>query len=176
MAHLVEDMQQAAREAVTQMREAALRARSLHARAELMRHMRTTAAKVADRPRDEAVAFVTGEWMNAWQLSPAAYPEVAQEMKAFTAAFCAYAGQPDDAADAQVRAALDALDQALAGKGLDIADQMAWRSECAHGWWEAVRPTPAGLPGRKERPGIPRAAGDQPFWAAGAAGHCGAEF
>ena len=43
-----------------------------------------------------------------------------------------------------------ALDEALAREGTSISEQMAWRSQCAHGWWELVAPTPADLPGRKD--------------------------
>jgi hypothetical protein len=45
MLHIVDEMQEEAAQAIAAMHEAALRARRLHARAELMRHMRTTAAK-----------------------------------------------------------------------------------------------------------------------------------
>ncbi len=44
MTDVVDELLQEADRAVAAMREAAIRARALHARAELMRHMRTTAA------------------------------------------------------------------------------------------------------------------------------------
>ena len=31
----------------------------------------------------------------------------------------------------------------LSAAGTTLADQMAWRSSCAHGWWGDVRPAPA---------------------------------
>lgn len=173
MPHFVEDLQEDARAAIDAMRAAALHARSTHARAELMRHMLSTAEKVKHLHRDEAVSQVVGEWMAAWHLPADAYPELASEMRAFTVAFCAYAENRSDAADADLRAASAALDEALAAAGTSIADQMAWRSECAHGWWELVAPTPADLPGRAERPGVPKPAPGRPFWDAGAAPHCG---
>ena len=72
MAHLVEELQAEAARAIAAMREAALATRTVHARAELMRHMRTTAVKVKghrqliglgrlhhpDRSRDYAVAVL----------------------------------------------------------------------------------------------------------------------
>jgi hypothetical protein len=166
--HFVEDLQGQAARAIEAMREAALAARAVHARAELMRHMRTTAAKMRERPREEAVALVVGEWMKAWGLTPSAYPEVAAEMRAFTEAFCAYADRPDDAADERVRAAAQALEAALAHSGTTLADQMAWRSECAHGWWELVVPTPPDLPRRA----VPSDPSRRPFWTLGCAEHC----
>ena len=166
--HFVEDLQGQAARAIEAMREAALAARAVHARAELMRHMRTTARKVTDRPRGEAVDLVVGEWMTAWALTPAAYPEVAAEMRAFTDAFCAYADRPEDATDARVRAAAQALEAALARSGTSLADQMAWRSECAHGWWELVVPRPPDLPPRP----IPSDPAGRPFWTLGCADHC----
>lgn len=172
MPHFVDDLQEDAHAAIAAMRVAALHARSTHARAELMRHMLTTAEKVRHLPRDEAVTKVTGEWMQAWHLPADAYPELAREMRAFTVAFCAYAETRSDAADADLRKAVAALDAALHAAGTSLADQMAWRSECAHGWWEAVVPTPADLPGRIERPGIPKPVPGRPFWDTGCAPHC----
>jgi len=49
---------------------------------------------------------------------------------------------------------------------------MAWRSECAHGWWDLVEPVPVDLPGRKERPSVPQRAPGTPFWEAGCASFC----
>jgi hypothetical protein len=173
MTHFVEELQEDARAAIAAMRAAALHARATHARAELMRHMLTTAEKVTHLHRDEAVSTVVGEWMAAWHLPADAYPELAAEMRAFTVAFCAYAESRSEAADADLRSAAAALDAALERAGTSIADQMAWRSECAHGWWESVVPTPADLPGRAERPAVPKPMPGRPFWDAGAAPHCG---
>ena len=66
MPHLVEELRAEAEAAIAAMREAALAARHLHARAELMRHMLTTARKVKDRPKADAVETVVREWMDAW--------------------------------------------------------------------------------------------------------------
>ena len=168
----VEDQQATAHAAIVAMREAAIHARALHARAELMRHMLTTARKVIDQPLDAAVDKVTGEWMAAWQLAADGYPEIATEMRAFTLACCSYARVPSEANDAAFRISADKLDAAFAGIGTSLADQMAWRSECAHGWWELVAPTPADLPGRKERAGVPKPKPGEPLWDCGCAPHC----
>jgi hypothetical protein len=172
MRDLIEDMQDEARAAIAAMKEAALAARAAHARAELLRHMRTTARKVAGRDRDEAVAFVVREWMRAWALAPHDAPDLAADMRRFTAAICAHGEGPTEATGQELRSAFAGLEAACERAGVSLADQMAWRSECAHGWWEAVAPVPADLPGRKPRPGVPAAQAGQPFWTAGAAPHC----
>lgn len=172
MPHLVDDLRLEAEAAMARMREAAREARRVHARAELMRHMLTTARKNAAKPKDEAVEAVVGEWMDAWNLARGDWPQVAREMRTFTEAFHDYANAPDDACDARLRAACAALEEALAREGTSIADEMAYRSQCAHGWWEWVEPVPADLPGRKERPSVPKAEPGRPFWEAGCAGFC----
>ena len=172
MPHFVDALQQEAAEAITQMQAAALRARHVHARAELMRHMLTTARKVKDRPKAEAVETVVREWMDAWNLGRADWPHIAREMEAFTEAFHDYANEPSDANDAQLRAACAALDAVLQQEGTSISEQMAYRSQCAHGWWELVTPVPDDLPGRKPRPSIPPLESGKPFWEAGCAAFC----
>lgn len=172
MGHFVEDLRAQADEAVATMKEAALAARHAHARAELMRHMLTTALKAKDKPKGEAVDMVVAEWMAAWYLDRNEWPHIAREMEAFTAAFYDYAHAPTDENDAALRKACAALDAALAAEGTTISDQMAWRSQCAHGWWEAVKPVPADLPGRKERPSVPPLPAAAPFWEAGCADFC----
>lgn len=169
MAHLNEELQDAARGAIEAMKGAALAARALHARAELFGHMKATAAKVKARPRDEAVAFVVQEWMKAWGLDRAAYSGLASPMLAFTAAICRYVDHPGDEEDAGVREAAASLEAAFEAHGTTLADEMAWRSECAHGWWQLVRPPPPQLP---KRPSVPAPAADQAFWEAGCARHC----
>ncbi|MEX2520419.1 MAG: hypothetical protein WD969_13930 [Paracoccaceae bacterium] len=161
---IVDELRAEAEDAITEMRAAALTARRTHARAELLRHMQSTGAKVKDLPLDEAVVAVTDEWMRAWRLEEQAYPEVATEMRGFTAACCALARAPGADTDAALRAALAALDEALVRAGMTLADQMAWRSECAHDWWALVAPAPAGIvkDGRER----------QPFWEAGCPPHC----
>ena len=67
MAHFVEELQLEAERAILAMQTAALAARQLHARAELMRHMLTTARKVAGKPKAEAVETVVREWMDAYR-------------------------------------------------------------------------------------------------------------
>ena len=109
MAHFVEELRLEAERAILAMQTAALAARQLHARAELMRHMLTTARKVADKPKAEAVETVVREWMEAWNLRRGDWPHIAREMEAFTAAFHDYANEPGDANDAALRRACDAL-------------------------------------------------------------------
>lgn len=147
--HLHAELQTEAAEAIATMQDAARRARHLHARAELLRHMHTTAAKPgAD------VDSVVHEWMQAWGMT--GWPEVATEARRFTAAILAYAAAPDDAADRAVRDSMAALEVALAAQRTTLSDQMAWRSRCAHGWWAAVAPLPPA----------------QPFWEAGCPADC----
>ena len=165
--HMADEMRWSAEAAITEMQEAARRARTLHARAELMRHMLTTAAKLRGRP--DAVPGVVQEWMAAWALDSADWPTLAAAMRGFTEATCRYEAEPSDATDAGWRAALATLDGALVAQGLSLADQMAWRSECAHGWWHAVTPPPADLPLRATVPALPTRT---PFWEAGCAPHC----
>ncbi|MEO8755788.1 MAG: hypothetical protein ABI624_24245, partial [Casimicrobiaceae bacterium] len=136
-----------------------------HARAELMRHMLMTAGKVRDRPAGEAVAFTVDHWLEAWHLDRASWPHV-PEMEAFAAAFHAYASAPTDASDHRVRATCAALENVFAAAGMPLADQMAWRSVCAHGWWGDVRPAPPGR-GRPDRD-WPAA----PFWEKGCLPEC----
>jgi len=172
MPHFVDQLQGEAVSAIAAMRDAATRARQIHARAELMRHMRTTAKKFMHKPKAEAVESVVAEWMEAWYLPRSEWQHVAVEMERFTAAFYDYAHDPSDAVDARVRATCEALDAALARAGTSISEQMAFRSMCAHGWWDMVVPTPADLPGRAERPGIPKWRAGQAFWEARCAAQC----
>lgn len=172
MPHFVEALQQEAAEAMAQMREAALRARHAHARAELMRHMLTTARKASGKPKAEAVEAVVREWLDAWNLGRADWPHIAREMEAFTEAFHDYANDESDANDERLREACAALDAALEQEGSSISDQMAFRSQCAHGWWELVKPVPADLPGRKPRPSVPAIDPARPFWDTGCADFC----
>ena len=134
--------------------------------------MLLTANKVKQQPKAHAIEAVVTEWMNAWHLRRADWPELAREMDAFTAAFYDYANAPTDASDASLRAACTALDAALAKQGTSISDQMAWRSQCAHGWWEMVSPAPRDLPGRRDRPGVPKFEPGVPFWDVGCAEVC----
>ena len=172
MPHFVEALQLEATEAIAQMQEAALRARHAHARAELMRHMLTTARKVRDKPKAEAVETVVREWMDAWNLGRAEWPHIAREMEAFTEAFHDYANDPGEAHDTRLRETCATLDAALEQEGTSISDQMAFRSQCAHGWWELVKPVPDDLPGRKARPSIPPLESGKAFWEAGCAEFC----
>jgi hypothetical protein len=159
-AHYVDQLLAEADAAVRETREMALKAARLHARAELMRHMRVTAAKVRDRPRNEAVEFVVAEWMKAWGLDARAYPALGAEMRRFTAAICAETG---------LEGALSSLDAAFAAQGMDLGDQMAWRSTCAHRWWLMVNPAPAGVP---PHPAVPAHEAGSLIWDAGCAAKC----
>lgn len=172
MPHFVDELQQEAAQAVAAMQKAALAARHIHARAELMRHMLTTARKVANKPKAEAVETVVREWMDAWNLGRSEWPHIAREMEAFTEAFHDYANAPTEAHDAALRRSCEALDAALAREGTSISEQMAFRSQCAHRWWELVVPVPADLPGAKPRPSVPPLAEGTPFWEAGCADFC----
>jgi len=172
MPHFVEELREEAGTAIIRMREAALAARHTHARAELMRHMLATARRVAGKPKGEALETVVREWLDAWNLDRHDWPHIAREMESFTAAFHDYANDPSDAHDAVLRESCAALDAALAREGTSISEQMAFRSQCAHGWWELVSPTPADLPGVKPRPSMPAPRADEPFWEAGCADFC----
>ena len=85
---------------------------------------------------------------------------------------CNYANEPGDGNDAALRRACDALDAVLARENTSISDQMAFRSQCAHRWWELVVPVPSDLPGAKPRPSVPELDGQAPFWQSGCAGFC----
>jgi hypothetical protein len=172
MSPFIDELQTLATAAIAQMQEAALAARYLHARAELMRHMLTTARKMMHKPRAEAVEAVVREWLAAWNLDRNAWPHIATEIENLTAAFYDFAHNPSTANDTALHACAVALDAALAREGTTISDQMAWRSQCAHGWWEAVKPTPADLPGAKPRPTIPAPVKGEPFWESGCAPFC----
>jgi hypothetical protein len=172
MPELVDELQQAAALSIEAMRRAALEARRLHATAELMRHMRGTAAKLADRPVEEAAALVAGEWMKAWHLDGDAYAALGPDVTRFCLAFSHDARGTTAATQMAIRDAIAALEAAFGRHGTTIADQMAWRSECAHGWWELVVPTPDDLPSRSDRAGMPRYRTGAPFWEIGCAARC----
>ena len=172
MSHFVETLQQEAAQAIARMQDAAIEARRIHAHAELMRHMLTTACKVKDKPKTEAVETVVREWMDAWNLGRSEWPHIAREMETFTEAFHDYANDPSDANDARVATSAQALDAAFAREGTSVAEQMAYRSQCAHRWWELVKPTPADLAGGKPRPSVPPLDPARPFWETGCAPFC----
>jgi len=146
-------------------RDAGLRARASHSHAELARHMMTTAEKVKDRPARDAIAFVVTEWLAAWDQDPETCPQKPQ-MEALAAACQAMARAPSPHADLAVRHAFAALERAYEAVGTTLADQMAWRSSCAHGWWADIRPAPAdsGYSALARR--------DAPLWDRGCAPHC----
>ena len=171
MPHIVDGLLTEAEAAMVQMREAALRARALHARAELLRHMRGTAARNIGRP--DAAARIADEWMRAWGLGADAYADVAAPCRAFTEAFCADAEAPSATSSAAIGVALDALDAAFIGIGTTLADQMAFRSHCAHGWWEMVVPVPSDLPRGARYADIPAWRQGVAFWDVGCAPRCG---
>lgn len=172
MTDYVEQLAAEADAAVAAMRAAARAARDAQARAELMRHMLTTARKMGARPRAEAIAGVVGEWRAAWGLTTAGDAMVAGAMEDLTAAFLDHAAGADAATDARLRESAAALEAAFAARGTSLADEMAWRSQCAHGWWESVAPRPPGLAGAAPRPHLPRPAEGRPFWEAGCADFC----
>jgi hypothetical protein len=157
MTELYDDLERAAQRAIAEMRAAARAARDGHARAELLRHVMQGAAKRRDRPRADAVAEVVAEWLAAWKLDGAGCAQL-PEMRALVGACHDAQRAPAGAGDRAVREAFAALEAAFEHAGTTLADQMAWRSGCAHGWWAAVRPAP-GTPAR-------------PFWEAGCPPHC----
>lgn len=159
MAHPVDAHLELAERAITAMQAAALAARTVHARAELLRHMRTTARKMADQPVDAAAAMVCREWMKAWSLDAGAYPGLAEDIRRFAAAFCLDAAGSTPMTQAEITVSLARLEAGFVATGTTLSDQMAFRSECAHGWWELVVPKPAG--------GL-----DDPFWTRGCPSHC----
>jgi hypothetical protein len=144
MNSLVDSLRAESDSAIAVMQAACEAARIAHARAELARHMLTTARKNLGRPRAEAITAVVDEWLFAWALSRADVPDIAAAMDRVTDAFCTLAEAPSPPADAALRTAWDALEAACAGTGASVADRMAWRSMCAHGWWADVRPAPPG--------------------------------
>lgn len=170
--HPVDDLQEQADRAIAQMQEAARGARLLHARAELARHMRTTASKLAHLPLEEAVSAICREWMKAWGLDGDAWPGIAGPVRDFALAFSEDARNSSAATCAAISDSMAALDRAFHAMGTSLGDQMAFRSECAHGWWSAVVPVPQSLldPARALR--IPVAATGEPFWSAGPQEHC----
>ena len=170
MPHIVDETQNEAALAIEAMREAALHARAVHARAELMRHMRVTAAKVSDRPLDAAVGFVAAEWMKAWGLDDDAHGDLALAIRHFTETFCRDAHTPSSATSKAIRSTTALLEAAFQRIGTTLFDQMAFRSECAHGWWEMIVPIPQHE--RKDRADVPRWKPGQAFWEVGAAAHC----
>lgn len=159
MSHPVDDHLELAERAIAAMQAAALAARIAHARAELLRHMRTTARKMVGQPVDIAAAKVCGEWMKAWSLDAGAYPALAADISGFAAAFCVDAASSTPATQAAIAAALERLEAGFVATGTTLSDQMAFRSECAHGWWESVVPKPG-------------SATNEPFWLRGCAPHC----
>ncbi len=169
---LVDELQAGAAAAISDMQKAALTARHLHARAELMRHMLATARKMMRKPKADAVEAVVREWLGAWNLDRNAWPHIAAEIENLTAAFHDFAHCASQANDLALRACTATLDEVLAREGTTISDQMAWRSQCAYGWWEAVRPAPVDLPGTKPRPSIPAPARGAAFWESGCAPFC----
>lgn len=159
MMHPVDAHLELADRAIVAMQAAALAARTAHARAELLRHMRTTARKMSGQPVETAAAKVCEEWMKAWSLDAGAYPALAEVIRRFAAAFCADAAGSTSATQAQIASSLTRLEAGFVATGTTLSDQMAFRSECAHGWWELVVPKPAGGTGGA-------------FWTRGCPPHC----
>ncbi len=66
MAHFGEELKAQAGVAFDRMKQAALDAREISARAELMRHMLLAATAKKPLPREEAAKAVVAEWLDAW--------------------------------------------------------------------------------------------------------------
>lgn len=149
MTDFTSELRQAAEHDIGAAHHAALRARAMHSRAELMRHMMLTTAKSTDRSREESIALVTDEWLDAWRRDRANYPYVAL-MEALSGACYDALKAPTPQTDGAVREAFAALERACAAHGTTLADEMAWRSGCSHAWWGDVRPAP-NLPEYRDR-------------------------
>lgn len=172
MTHPVDALLAEADAAVERMKAAALEARRLQARAELARHMRTTALKLAHLPLDEAAAGIAREWMAAWSLDAGAYPALADRVAAFASAFCRDARGSTAATQVDIRQSLADLEAGFAAIGATLSDEMAFRSECAHGWWRLVAPLPPEFRNSARLARMPRPAEHEPFWSAGPQPHC----
>ena len=141
MTDFTSELRQAAEHDIGAARHAALRARAMHSRAELMRHMMLTTAKSTDRSRDESVRLVTDEWLDAWRRDRSNYPYVAR-MEALSGACYDALRTPGATTDHAVRESFAALERACVAHGTTLADEMAWRSGCSHEWWGDVHPAP----------------------------------
>ncbi len=116
MTDLATELRRRAEADIAAARAAALAARASHARAEFLRHMMTTAAKVRDRPRQEAIDFVVTEWLAAWGQDRATCPQRPQ-MEALAGACQDMVRTPSSDLDDALRAAFAALEQAFAADG-----------------------------------------------------------
>lgn len=161
MAHFGDELKAQAEAAFERMQLAALEAREVSARAELMRHMLLAATGKKQLPREQAAAAVVEEWLNAWN-NPTDMTAVAAEMRVLAAAFYDYAHAPSDAHDRVVRAAFAAFKAAHDKGGATVEDQMAWRSERALPWWGWIKPLPKGYIANPKADAAPAA---RPFWA-----------
>lgn len=135
------ELRHAADAQIAAAREATLRARLTHARAELMRHMMLTTRKSTDRPRTESIRLVVDEWLDAWRRTRENYPYVTL-MEALSGACYDALKTPGRATNRAVQEAFAALEHACVDNGTTLADEMAWRSGCSHGWWGDVHPAP----------------------------------
>ncbi|MFO1302919.1 MAG: hypothetical protein U1F54_04260 [Burkholderiales bacterium] len=149
MSDFTTELRDAAQSDIAAAHHAALRARAMHSRAELMRHMMLTTAKSTDRSRDESIRLVTDEWLDAWRRDRTNYPYVAQ-MESLSGACYDALKAPSPQTDGALREAFEALERACTAHGTTLADEMAWRSGCSHMWWGDVRPAP-NLPEYRER-------------------------
>jgi hypothetical protein len=160
MAHFGDELRAQAGAAFDRMKQAALEAREISARAELMRHMLLAATGKKHLPRDAAAAAVVEEWLDAWN-KPTDMNVVAVEMRALAAAFYDYAHAPTDAKDRVVRVAFAAFKAAHDKSGATVEDKMAWRSERALPWWGQIKPPPKGYAANPKAQAAPAA---RPFW------------
>jgi len=149
MTDFTTELRRAAEADISAAHHAALRARAMHSRAELMRHMMLTTAKSTDRSREESVRLVTDEWLDAWRRDRANYPYVAL-METLSGACYDALKSATPQTDGAVREAFAALERACITHGSTLADEMAWRSGCSHAWWGDIRPAP-NLPEYRDR-------------------------
>jgi hypothetical protein len=160
--HFGDELKQEAEAAFARMQRAALEARAISARAELMRHMLLAANAVKHRPQAEAATAVVDEWLGAWNQTRQDFAPYVPAMEALAAAFHAYANDPSGANDRAVRDAFAALKRVHDDGARTIEDQMAWRSERALDWWAQVKPVP---PDIKRNARAPFRGPGRPFWA-----------
>jgi hypothetical protein len=170
--HPADALMAEAEAAIRRMQDSAREARLLHAMAELARHMRATAARMTAMPADQAAEAIAAEWLKAWGLAGSGWPGMSGLAHAFALAFATDAADSTPATREAIARSMAALDAAFRSGGSSLGDEMAFRSECAHGWWSAVVPVPEGRsdPARLAR--LPRPAPGEPFWSAGPQAHC----
>ncbi len=166
MTHMLDEFAATAKRSIDAMKKAAEQARRDHAAAELVRHMLLTTRKFADHGKEKAVEAVVADWLGAWHFKRGDWPEIAAEMETLTGAFYDYCADPSETTDHAVRATWQKLKAVHDTNERTLEDQMAWRSDCAHGWWGEVSPAPKGYRDHDTRRAM------TPFWTKGCPPEC----